>query len=941
MDKTHYLNNNDLDAIDQLYQNWLQKPESVDPQWQRFFEGFEFARRNFSGSSSEALVFDTEFKVINLIESYRKRGHLFTRTNPVRARRNYSPNLAPENFGLSETDMDTQFRAGKSIGLGHASLREIIDHLETTYCRSIGAEYMFIRNPENLSWLQERMEPRKNLPDFSPEDKKQIYQHLVVAVGFEQFIHKKFIGQKRFSLEGAEAVVPALNGVIEHGSTLGIDEFVIGMAHRGRLNILANILKKPYEAIFAEFMASDYDDSIALGDVKYHLGYSQTVDTDSGKQVRLHLVPNPSHLETVNPVVQGLSRALTDHQFQGKQKKLAPILIHGDAAFAGQGIVYEVIQMSALPGYQTGGTIHLIINNQVGFTTNYMEARSSTYCTDIGKVTKAPIFHVNGDDAEALLLVIRLAVEYRQQFHSDVIIDLLCYRKYGHNEGDEPRFTQPTLYKAIANHANPRDQYGESLIKEGLLKKEELLAEQKKFNDLLEEKLLLARKSDQLHIDTFLPELWQHVPFPEDVNFDHSPETGVMQDKLDVLAGQINHIPDEKLFFRKLVKLVQQRHKQYTEGVVDWATGELLAYASLLEEGHPVRVSGQDSERGTFSHRHAAFVMEDSGEKYIPLANLSPEQAPFTVYNSPLNEYGVLGFEYGYALGMPEGLTIWEAQFGDFNNVGQAIIDQYISSAEEKWGMRNGLTLFLPHGYEGQGPEHSSARMERFLLLAANNNMIVSNPTTPASLFHLLRRQVKQSIRLPLIVFTPKSLLRHPECTSKPAELANGSFREVIDDADNNPEKVLRVVFCTGKIYYDLLARKKELQVDDIALIRLEQLHPFPKKQVQKILNKYTNALLHLWVQEEPENMGAWWYMREQMKDYKLIPVARIPSGSPAVGLNKLHVLGQEEIINKVFRKCTCELKNKYCGLQCVEGKSRQEILKQHYYLSNDAKFSI
>lgn len=933
MDKFSFIGNSEIDSVEKLYEQYKSDPNSIDEQWQKFFQGFEFAQTQFPKTNQPELVFDKEFKVINLIEGYRKRGHLFTKTNPVRTRRKYSPTLAIGNYGLENSDLNTVFQAGKSIGIGAATLQEIIDHLEITYCQSIGTEYMFIRNPEVLSWLQTKMESTKNIPVFTDEERKHIYYHLKQAVGFENFIHRKFVGQKRFSLEGAESLIPALNAVIEKGSELGIEEFIIGMSHRGRLNVLANILEKPAEDIFAEFLGEEYDEEIALGDVKYHLGYGNTITTDNGKKIRLNLVPNPSHLETVGPVVQGISKAKIWGKYEHDYNKLAPIIIHGDAAIASQGVVYETIQMSQLKGYRTGGTIHLVINNQVGFTTNYLDARSSTYCTDIGKVIKAPIFHVNGDDVEALIYTIELAMEYRYTFHTDVFIDILCYRKFGHNEGDEPRFTQPLLYKEISKHDNPRDIYGAFLIEKDIYTKQNLKDLEKKFNELLEKELEIAKKSEKLHIKQFLVEDWQKFHHADANEFEMSPNTGVEIKTLKEIAQKLNTPPKELTFFNKAQKLLDDRKKMIENNMLDWAMAELLAYGTLVNEGHPVRLSGQDSERGTFSHRHSTLIIEDTDQKYIPLKHIQENQAPFHVFNSPLSEYGVLGFEYGYAMAVPDGLTIWEAQFGDFNNVAQVIIDQYISSAEEKWGLMNGITLLLPHGYEGQGPEHSSARMERFLSLCANYNMQIVNATTPANFFHVLRRQVYRDFTVPLVIFTPKSLLRHPKCISSLDELANDKFKEVIDDNNVDINEVRRVVFSTGKIYYDLLDKKEEFDAKDIALIRVEQLHPWPEKQIQKIIEKYPNTKRWIWVQEEPENMGAWRYVKEKFNTINIQVVARLASGSPAVGLNKLHVLGQNEIIGKIFKKCTCELKNKYCGLQCETGSAREEIKKQHTYL--------
>ncbi len=937
MDDLSFLQHLDTEAIEELYQKYREDPESIDPSWHHFFQGFDLARKDYSHPESESLTFDEEFKVINLINGYRKRGHLFTKTNPVRSRRKYFPTLDLENYGLAETNLETQYHAGRELGCGKAPLKVIVDYLSKTYCGHIGSEYMFIRSPEKLKWLKDRIEKNQNQTIFSPEEKKRIYHHLKEAVGFEKFIHNKFVGQKRFSLEGAETLIPALNELVETGSRLGVEEFNIGMAHRGRLNVLANILQKPNESIFKEFEGELYEERISLGDVKYHLGYGNTITTADQKKVIMNIVPNPSHLESSAPIIEGVSRSRIDHHYGGDNNKLVPIIIHGDAAIAGQGVVYEIVQMSELEGYKTGGTIHLVINNQVGFTTSYLEGRSSTYSTDVGKVTKAPIWHVNGDDVEGLVHVIRMAIEYRQVFHTDVFIDILAYRKYGHNEGDEPRFTQPTLYKAIAKHPNTRDSYGKSLVEQGVMTRAEIAAAEEEFDSYLEKQLEASRKQKMVHIQQFMKAQWKGLEYAKATDFQESLETGVGRKTLDLIARKITTLPEDLVFFKKTSKLVEERARMYKENQLDWALGELFAYGSLLLEKHPVRISGQDSIRGTFSHRHAGIVMEHTTEIYFPLKYIDTDkQAPFNIHNSPLNEYGVLGFEYGYAMVCPNTLTIWEAQFGDFANVAQVILDQYISSAEEKWGVMNGLVLYLPHGFEGQGPEHSSARIERFLTLAASNNMHIINPTTPANLFHVLRLHMKKKSRVPLVIFTPKSLLRHPQCISTVDDLEKGKFEPVYDDTDNEKDEVRRVVFCSGKVYYDLLARKQKLNVRDIALVRLEQIFPFPEQRVKAILKKYKKNMLTLWVQEEPENMGAWYFIRNAMKDVEIIPVTRQPSGSPATGLFKLHEISQTEIIDKVFRECTCELLNVYCGLQCMIGSSRKEILKQHNYFEKE-----
>ncbi|MFN8155185.1 MAG: 2-oxoglutarate dehydrogenase E1 component [Bacteroidia bacterium] len=907
MDQHSLIGNISPEAIDALYRQYLENPQSIESSWQQFFSGFDFAREQYgdvsAGEMAPELV-DKEFRVINLINGYRNRGHLFTRTNPVRERRKYTPTLDLANFGLSDSDLDTVFQAGTQIGIGPAKLKSIVAHLEQTYCQSIGAEYKYIRTPEVIEWLQEKMERSKNAYQFSISEKKRILEKLNEAVAFENFLHTKFTGQKRFSLEGAETLIPALDAVIDSGGELGIKEFVIGMAHRGRLNVLSNILGKSYEDIFSEFEGKEFDENAFDGDVKYHLGFSSDVVTPHGKKIHLSMTPNPSHLEAVDPVVQGIVRAKIDNTPGGDYSQIAPILIHGDAAVAAQGIVYEVIQMSLLKGYATGGTIHLVINNQVGFTTNYIDARSSTYCTDVGKVTLSPVFHVNGDDVEALVYTIRLAMEYRQKFHHDVFIDILCYRKYGHNEGDEPRFTQPLLYKAIAKHPNPREVYNQKLLSQGIVEANLAREMEKKFKELLQKSLDSSKQQSKTKVNRFMEGSWSGLRLASAEDFDASPETSVKKETLLSLGEKICALPGDRTFFSKITRLFDERKQMlFAPGRLDWAMGELLAYATLLNEGHPVRISGQDVERGTFSHRHAVVRVEDSEEQYVPLSHLNNKQAPFYIYNSLLSEYGVLGFDYGYCFSAPNSLVIWEAQFGDFNNGAQIIIDQYLSSAEDKWRRMNGLVMLLPHGYEGQGAEHSSARMERFLALCAELNMQVANCTTPANFFHLLRRQLKRPFRKPLIVFTPKSLLRHPKCISTIDEFTTGGFREVIDDATANPANVQRLIFCTGKLYYELLEKKEQEQAKDVAIVRLEQLYPFPQKAIDAVLKRYSKATEYYWAQEEPENMGAWTYLLRAFRSVPLKYIGRPESASPATGSHKQHDREQQAILAAAFQE--------------------------------------
>jgi 2-oxoglutarate dehydrogenase E1 component len=904
MDKFSVVGNQENEAIDDLYNTYLENPGALEKSWQHFFAGFELARTRFPVKPVKPVSEDIqkEFALLNLIHGYRQRGHLFTKTNPVRARRKYVPTLDVENFGLSHKDLGTVFQAGSHIGIGPAKLKDIVEHLEATYCRSVGVEYVYMRKPEVVEWLKEKMESCRNEQEFTDEERRDIFYHLKVAVGFENFIHKKFVGQKRFSLEGAESLIPSLDAVIERGAELGIEEFVLGMAHRGRLNVLANVLAKPYENIFKEFYGDRYEEDIWQGDVKYHLGYENEVTTDIGRKVKLKLMPNPSHLEAVGPIVEGMVRSRIHSVYGGDYSRAAGIIIHGDAAVAAQGVVYETIQMSQLNGYKTGGTIHLIINNQVGFTTPYIEARSSTYCTDVAKVTRSPVFHVNGDDVEALVYTISLAMEFRQKFQNDVFIDILCYRKYGHNEGDEPRFTQPMLYKAISKHPNSRDIYAGKLEKLGVMSRDEARQKILDFDHFLEEKFKDSEKIEELKIRKFLLNEYKSYEMPKKSMFDQSVATGVKPEVLIKIAERINTLPKNLTFFKKVNRILADRRMMMLDDRLDWAMAELLAYGTLVAEGHPVRLSGQDTERGTFAHRHATFVVEGTDEKYFPLKHVSEDQASFHVFNSPLSEYAVLGFEYGYALAQPNGLTIWEAQFGDFHNVAQVIIDQYITTAFEKWGLMNNLVLLLPHGYEGQGPEHSSGRIERFLELAANNNIQVAIPSTPANMFHLLRRQVKMKMRLPLIVFTPKSLLRHPQVTSPLEDLSRDGFNEVIDDPFADPRIVEKLVFTSGRLYYDLMKYKLEKGLSAVAIVRMEQIYPVPNRQINEVLKRYNTTNL-VWAQDEPENMGAWPFLSRKLDCLGLKVAARPESASPAVGLLEIHSRALKQILEAVFEE--------------------------------------
>ena len=763
MDKYSFLNAAHTGYFAQLYDQYLQQPDSVEPSWRAFFQGFDFGVENSNGT-----VYDTtsevpehlqrEFKVVQLIDAYRKRGHLFTKTNPVRDRRTYTPNLAIENFGLTKADLNEVFNAGETMGIGPSTLTKIIEHLEQIYCDSIGVEYMYIRDPEKVNWIQQRLNINNNHPSFSVEQKKHILKKLNQAVSFENFLHTKYVGQKRFSLEGGESLIPALDAVIEAAAEQGVEEFVMGMAHRGRLNTLTNIFGKSSRDIFSEFDGKDYEEIVFDGDVKYHLGWTSKRTTDTGKKINMNIAPNPSHLETVGAVVEGITRAKLEKKYDFNTNKVLPIIVHGDAAIAGQGLPYEIVQMARLKGYGTGGTVHIVVNNQIGFTTNYLDARSSTYCTDVAKVTLSPVLHVNADDAEAVVHATLFALDYRMTFGRDVFIDLLGYRKYGHNEGDEPRFTQPKLYKAIAKHKNPRDIYADQLIQQGIVTAGELKQMEKDYKNSLEEDLVDSRKIEKTEITPFMQDEWKGFKRVDETKMMETVTTAVSDDVLTKVAASITELPAEKKFLRKIEKLIGDRRRMFFEtDAMDWAMGELLAYGSLMVEGHDVRISGQDVERGTFSHRHAIVKAEESEEETILLNHIQEEQGRLRIYNSLLSEYGVLGFDYGYAMASPDALTIWEAQFGDFSNGAQIMIDQYISAAEDKWKLQNGIVLLLPHGYEGQGAEHSSARIERYLQLCAKDNMFVANCTTPANMFHLLRRQVKSNYRKPLVVFTPRA----------------------------------------------------------------------------------------------------------------------------------------------------------------------------------------
>jgi len=912
MDKYSFLNAAHTAYFADLYDQYLKKPDSVEPSWRAFFQGYDFGAESYGldGEIVEGVStqipehVQKEFQVIKLIDGYRSRGHLFTKTNPVRARRKYAPTLEIENFNLSESDLSTKFSAGEIIGLGSTNLQNIIDHLERIYCDSIGVEYMYIRQPEEIDWIQNKLNINDNHSKFSAEEKKNILRKLNEAVSFETFLHTKYVGQKRFSLEGNESLIPALDAMIEKAADYGVKEFVMGMAHRGRLSTLTNIFGKSAKDIFSEFDGKDYEEKIFDGDVKYHLGLTSDRETDSGKKINLSIAPNPSHLETVGAVVEGISRAKQDKKDIEDASQVLPIVVHGDAAISGQGLVYELVQMAKLDGYKTNGTVHIVVNNQIGFTTNYLDGRSSTYCTDVGKVTLSPVLHVNSDDAESVVHAILFALDFRMQFKRDVFIDLLGYRKYGHNEGDEPKFTQPLLYKAISKHKNPRDIYAAKLIAEGIIDEGYVKKIEREYKDQLEEKLVDSRKIEKTKISPFMQEQWKNFVRVDEKVMIKSVDTTVSKDILKDITKTISNLPEDKKFIRKIQRLVESRQTMFDEDRLDWAMAEHLAYGSLLSEGFNVRISGQDVERGTFSHRHAVVKVEDSEEEIILLKNVSKDQGQFNIYNSLLSEYGVVGFDYGYAMASPNTLTIWEAQFGDFSNGAQIMIDQYISSGEDKWKTQNGLVMLLPHGYEGQGAEHSSGRMERYLQSCAKDNMFIVDCTTPANMFHLLRRQMKANYRKPLVVFTPKSLLRHPKVVSKVDNFANGSFQMLIDDENAKANKIKTLVFVTGKFFYDLQDQQNKLEREDVALVRVEQLFPLPSEQIRAILNKYKNANDIVWAQEEPRNMGAYSHMLMHLDEAKQFRAAtRRPYGAPAAGSSVRSKMRHQQVIDYVFDK--------------------------------------
>ncbi len=907
-----YITNSHPAFIESLYQDFLKDPQAIDPELKKFFEGFDFAVTEGMSNGTAApdatsagsgIDWKKEVGAYRLILGYRNKGHLIATTNPIRTRKDRGANLDLAFFGLSEADMNQRFYAGNMIGLGHATLKEILDHLKKCYASNVGIEFKYISNQTKVDWLVKEMEHNFNKP-FTLDKKRHILEKLNEGVLFEKFLHTKYIGQKRFSLEGGEATIPALDAIINTAAEHDVKEVVIGMAHRGRLNVLANIMRKTYEHIFSEFEGTaQLDQTMGSGDVKYHMGFGSELTTPSGNNIYLKLMPNPSHLEAVDPVVVGFARAKANVLYECNYEKVLPILIHGDASVAGQGIVYEVVQMSNLPGYYTGGTIHLVINNQIGFTTDYDDARSADYCTSLAAMIQAPVLHVNGDDAEAVVRCVELATRYRQEFNTDVFIDLVCYRRHGHNEGDDPKFTQPQLYALIDKHANPREVYTNFLIENGDPDAKEMAkGMEKKFWSDLQERLDEV-KQKPLPYKAQQPDIaWRSLRKATPEDFEKSPDTAISQENFNTIFNAIMQWPDTFKPLKKVEKIIQDKIKLYNESKkIDWATGELLAYGSVLLDGHDVRMSGQDVRRGTFSHRHAVLRDEKTNEDYNRLNNIPGAKGTMRIFNSLLSEYAVLGFEYGYSLASPDSLVLWEAQFGDFANGAQIMIDQFIASGEQKWNRMNGVVMLLPHGYEGQGPEHSSARLERFLQLCAEENMVVTNITTAANFFHALRRQMAWPFRKPMINCSPKANLRHPGSYSSEAEFTSGAFKEVVDDPFiEKASTVKKVLFCSGKIYFDLAERQAKENRTDVAIVRVEQLYPLPVKQLEALQAKYKGANWY-WVQEEPLNAGAASFLRMNLTSIPFAIISRQPSASTATGYAKVHAQEQANIINTAF----------------------------------------
>jgi 2-oxoglutarate dehydrogenase E1 component len=900
------------EVIEAAYNAWLANPDSVDTTWRAFFQGFALGSGGDSLGSAVASgnvkVIDSykQAQIIRYINAHRSHGHLQAHLDPLSPAPAPHPKLKLSHFGLEESDLDETFTLTNFQGGGQKKLKHIVFALQQTYCGHIGVEYMHVQDHDAREWLQARMEACNNQPSFDRNQKVRILRRLHKAELFEKFLHTRFVGQKRFSLEGGETMIAALDAMIEFSPELGVEEIVMGMAHRGRLSVLTNILRKPFEVLFEQFSENYIPHTVGGdGDVKYHLGYEAELTTSAGKPVEVRLAANPSHLEIVNPVVEGKARARQRIRGDVDRRRVCPFLIHGDAAFAGQGVIAETLNFSQLPGYRTGGTVHFVINNQIGFTTQPSDSRSTRYCTDVAKMIEAPVFHVNGDDPEAVCYVTRLALEFRVKFQRDVVVDMYCYRRHGHNESDEPAFTQPVLYKKIAGHPLISTPYSERLIKENTLSAEgaeAIKAEYSAAMDASFEKAKAAEAKAAAKGETKSPFHGSNAIFQPGYSHDPIP-TGVPVKTLDKVVAGLTKVPANFKVNPKIQRFLDARAKAHKEGgPVDWGFGEALAFGTLMLEGAPVRLSGQDCERGTFSHRHAVLYDSDTREKYVPLLNLDDKQERFCVYNSLLSEAAVLGFDYGYSLDYPQMLCIWEAQFGDFANGAQVVIDQFIASSESKWQRSSGLVMLLPHGYEGQGPEHSSARLERFLQLCAEDNMQVANITTPANYFHVLRRQMKRDFKKPLIVMSPKSLLRLPAATSKIEEFTSGSFQEIIED-EKAPKSAKRLILCSGKVYYDLDAYRTTNNIVDTTLIRVEQLYPLHKDKLAEIARANAKAKL-VWCQEESQNNGAWSFIAPELETLfgrKPAYAGRDASASPAVGALSLHKLELAAFLKDAF----------------------------------------
>lgn len=909
MTKLEFLAQASAEYIEEMYREYQRNPEAVDPSWALFFAGFEFARGDRGRAAALApAVTSSHIGVYNLVHSYRDIGHLIANLDPLGHNLSSHPLLEPAEFGFTDADLDRVVETPMLKGFSRGRLREVIERLRATYCGTLGVEYMHTADKEQRQWLQDRMEPSLNRPALSNEDRKFILYRLTQAESFEQFLHVKYLGQKRFSLEGAESLIPLLDELIEESSRQGVEEIVTGMAHRGRLNVLAHVLRKPYEMIFAEFEGTRLPAHVpGDGDVKYHLGYSKDLVTRAGRNLHLSLCSNPSHLEAIDPVVEGIVRGKQQYMGDPDGARVQPVVIHGDAAFCGQGIVAETLALSEMKDYRTGGTIHIIVNNQIGFTTPPENYRPSRYPTDIAKFLQAPIFHVNADDPEAAVQAARLAAGFRARFKKDVFIDLVCYRRHGHNETDDPTLTQPTLYREIEAHPSVRKLYAQRLLAEGVVQEKELEEQSASLRELFEDALNYARDFMPRQQVFVFGGVWKGMRWAGD---DWSAHTAVARETLEHIARRAARVPEGFAVNQKVRRVYEQRIEMLQgEGQVDWAAAEMLAFGSLLLEGTPVRLAGQDSGRGTFSQRHAVWHDVQTGARYVPLDHLADRQARFTVVDTMLSELAVLGFEYGFSSADPRNLVLWEAQFGDFANNAQVIIDQFIAAAESKWQKMSGLVLLLPHGYEGQGPEHSSARLERFLQLCAEKNMQVCNLSTPAQYFHALRRQVRRNFRKPLVLMTPKSLLRHKLCVSPVKEFVDGTFQPVLGDVDPiDPAKVRRVILCCGKVFYDLLVARRERGIDDIAFLRVEQLSPFPEKELGELLATYPERAEIMWAQEEPQNMGAWNEMFRQLlrlvgKERPILYAGRRPAASPATGSYKVHQSEERELIDAALRR--------------------------------------